>query len=164
MKINKEFVKLLTEEKLTMVFELLGRDGLGMIIADRKTLKSLDDLDEIFYTSDFLEREKMIIVKQSGNTKAPHVGDCLQEDIKDSGKFIRHLMDTNDKLKEFYTKEIKTNFTIYDFVKNGYKTDLQKEKDRNLWLPIGVAIGTIVGVSFLTVLFEKIFLFNQKII
>lgn len=160
MKINKDFIKILTEEKLTTVFDLLGKDGLGMIIHNKKTLKSLDDLDEIFYTIDFLEREKMIIIKQAGNAQAPNVGDCLQAKMEESDVAVRHLIDTNERLKVFYTKELNMNYVIFDFIKNGYKTDLQKERDRNFWLPIWIAVGTTVGVSFLTVLFEKIFLCN----
>ena len=156
MEINKKFIDLLTEEKLTRMFELLGRDGLDMIVWDKKTLKSLDDLDEIFYTIDFLEREKMISITSAGNIRTPHVGDCLRNDLNDSDREIRHLMDTNDKLKEFYSKEIKTTFLIYDFIKNGYKTDLQKERWRNLWLPICIAIGTVIGVAFFAPIFEKI--------
>ena len=59
MKLSKKFIKLLTEEKLTKVFDLLGKDGLGLIIPGEKTLNSLEALDEIFYTIDFLEREKI---------------------------------------------------------------------------------------------------------
>ncbi len=71
---------------------------------------------------------------------------------------IRHLIYTNEKLREYYGKEIMTNFSIYDFAKNGYKTDLQKERQRNFWLPIWIAIGTVIGVSFLTASFERVFL------
>ncbi len=79
MKINKEFVNLLIEEKeFTTVYDLIGEDGLKMIISGKKTLNSLKDLDEIFYTIDFLEKENIIIIRKSINIRAPHVGDCLR--------------------------------------------------------------------------------------
>ena len=160
MKINKNFITLLTEEKLTKVFELPGEDGLGVIIRGKKTLKSFEDVDEIFYTIDFLEKEKMITVSESIDIGTPNVGDCLQGGVPGNKRDIRHWMDTDKKLGEYYKKEIKTNFTIYDFVKNGYKTDLQKERNRNFWLPISIAIGATAGTPLLTVLFEKMFLCN----
>jgi len=149
MGINKRFIKLLTEEKLTMFFDLIGEEGLKMIIPGKKTLKSLDDLDGIFYTIDFLKKEKLITVEEAGNIKAPHVLDCLQGGFKNNKRFISHASDIREKLKKYYKIKIKINPVIYDFIKNGYKTDLQKDRRMNFWLPILIAIGTVIALVFI---------------
>ncbi|MCR4334759.1 MAG: hypothetical protein NUV47_03485 [Patescibacteria group bacterium] len=156
MKLNKNLIDLLKTGRQKRVNELLSRQELNLIVCDNgicsKNLKSLSELDEIFYTLDFLEREHLVTVETGGNDKIYHVGDCLVINSKDlNEEKIDHLIFTQELLEKHYNKIITIQSSFYDFTDHWfcffrYKTEKQREKLLQIWVPVSVAIIS----SFLT--------------
>ena len=159
MKIHKEFVNLLKQKREAWVRDLLGEDGLKIIVCNsnkcEKNLNSLDDLDRIFYTLEFLERENLVTVTLQDYHVIYQAEDCLKCQLEKSE--IDHLFFTQDLFEKHYRKKIKIETSFFDFIDSGYKTDLQRERKINFWLVISIAIGTAVLASFLTAYFTHIF-------
>jgi len=160
MKINKQIVNLLRKRKEMVVRDLLGTEGLGLIVAStgggcEKNVDSLEQIDEILYTLQFLEHEELIKEISSDNHVIYHIGDCLKDDLKKDE--IMHLILTQEILEKYYNRKFAVqiaffNFTDYWLPFLKYKTEKQRKEIINFWLPIGVAIL----VSVLTAIFNKI--------
>jgi len=163
MKINKEFIDLLKKKREATVRDLLGREGLRLIVAMaggcEKNINSLDQIDEIIYTLEFLENEKLIKIVGSDNHIIYHIGDCLKNGVKKDK--IDHLFFTQELLRKHYNNRIEIRTAFFDFTDHcfpflRYKTEKQREKIINFWLPISIAIL----VSVLTAIFNQIFRYN----
>ena len=152
MKINKEFINLLKKKREATIRNLLGRDGLGLVVSNKngceKTIDSLNQIDEIFYTLEFLKREKLISIEEKvDNHVIYHIGDCLKENLKKDE--IDYLFQLQDLLEKYYNSNIKIENNFFDFIDHWfpflkYKTEKQREKLIKILLPIGITVLTAV--------------------
>jgi len=154
MTIHKNFVDQIIKQRRATLGDLIGKRGLS-ISEHAKNVDFLpDQLDKIFYTLEFLEKEKLITVKEvSGNT----IPDIFNIPTGSDLEKIPSVIYYSKKIKQSYDWVIETKAGLIHFSQQGYKTDECIREDRQFWLAIGIA----VLASFLSALFT---VYIQKII
>jgi hypothetical protein len=166
-KIHKGFVDLLLQKRVATYDALVGMQGLcilyqkmiktstGSFQAKTQPITSLNEIDNILYTIDYLVNKGLIKVYSPGTPQnAFHIGDALKNKIleRDYDKMIF----LNGLNQEYWGKQIQINFSLFDFKNNGYQTYEQRQSKRNLWLPIWAVILASLLSGLSTVLFEKL--------
>ncbi len=165
MGLNKELINLLKKKNEGMVRDFLGREGLKLIVVSNgeceKNIKNLKQIDEVIYTLEFLEREELIsVIKNCDHHVIYHVGDCLKNKLENDE--IDHLFFTQELLEKNFNNKVKIETKFFDFVDYWffpfrYKTEKQREKIINFWLPITVAILASALTALLPYLFKLLF-------
>lgn len=148
-----------------MVRDFLGSEGLKLVVSKNgkceKNIKNLEQIDEVIYTLEFLEREELIsVIKNCDNHVVYHVGDCLENDPKEDE--VDHLFFTQELLEKNFNNKVKIETKFFDFIDHWfwffqYKTEKQREKIINFWLPIVVAITASTLTALLPYLFKLLF-------
>lgn len=156
MKINKEFVNILSTKKDGRVGDIIKE--MEILDIQENNIQNLNKhyktLEQIFYTVYFLEKEELIHAYVASMEMIPSFN--FSEFERD--KFLAdRLSYIHDLIKEYWGKRLKITLKFYNFIDNGYKTDQQKEKILNIWVPIGVAILASVLTALLPFLFRVLF-------
>jgi len=138
MKINKEFVNKLSERKISEIGDIIKEmnflkieNGSIMNLNEKRIYKKLE---EIFYTVNFLKKEGFAVFEEYISKSSPDIN------ISNFSEDLRKISYINELMKEYWYKNIKIGPFFYNFIENNYKTDTQKERKINFWLPIGIAI------------------------
>ncbi len=168
MKIHKQFVDTLVKMREATVYQILDKEGLGLIIPDihhsggfRFNTSSLDEVDRICFTIDFLEREKLIDATKQPNGHAVPGLAYMFESVEEMD--LKHIWFTENLLKQNYGRDLTINLDIFNFIGKKrlwflrYKTDKQLERFWRFWLPVGIAILSSGLTAILTKLIDKKF-------
>ena len=119
----------------------------------------LNELDGIFYTLEFLEREKLIsIIKNNRTVRVDLFNGFSEFDAEKEDHVIFGQIFYYDKLgKEGYAMswQIKMEPGLLVFKKNGYRTLEQIRSRRSFWLAIGVGVGSAAVTAILSALLTK---------
>ena len=143
MKINKEFINLLLEKREIYVSLLLGNEGLNYFVEKRVNNKlypteynqdSLEPIEDIIYTVDFLIKEKLVEKNGQYSPTMPSFGKLSATDF-DRCKYVK------EKLKEFYGLMLKVRSELFDYRKRGYRTEKQGQEKRVFLLTILNMVG-----------------------
>ncbi len=146
MTIHKEFINQIIKQYSATFGDLIGSRGLNIAKNMRSVDELPDELDRIFYTLDFLEKEELIKVeKTSNNTNI----DILKLPLGVDEEKIPGIIFYGDKLEQNYSWNIEMKPGLIHFKQQGYQTDEQIKEDKQFWFAIGIA----VLVSFLSALF-----------
>jgi len=150
MTIHKEFINQIIKQYNATLGDLIGNSGLNIA----KNMKSVDELpdqlDRIFYTLDFLEKEGLIKVEKTSNNMNI---DILELPLgADEGK-IPGIIFYEERLKQSYSWSIKMKPGLIHFKQQRYRTDEQIKEDKQFWF----AIGIVILASFLSALFTTYF-------
>lgn len=135
MKIHRELVDLIFRKRNAIVLELLGGEGLGILPShenDPPTRRStLNELDDIIYTLDFLKKEGL--VEDDGTlhfSAPPEVGAVLKSDLKGEGELEQYSF-IQKWIEQNYNNRITIRTPLSDFIKRGYITVADRtEKNR----------------------------------
>jgi hypothetical protein len=158
MQIHKKFIDKLAESKCSGIGEIILE--LGVV---KKTQGSLldafhhfEELEEIFYTVDFLESKNFIefgTLYNDGTTFpiTSTIADPQGEELTTYGK----MMMLKKYLDKYWGQEIIIKPIFYKYIKNGYKTDEEKDKDRKFWQAIIVALVASFATAVLTSYFSN---------
>ncbi len=127
-------------------------------------LELLKELDGIFYTLDFLEREKLISITRNRRSESVNIFNGFtkfnlgKEDEAIFGPiFYLNKLGTKDYAMSW---QVEMQSGLLAFRNNGYKTNEQRKEQRNFWLAILVGIGSAVATAILSSLLTKTPIFN----
>lgn len=148
MKVNKEFIKILSKMKIGKVGEIIKE--MNFLQIEKDAIQNLPEhyktLEQIFYTVHFLNKEKFITIEYYASSPPPSFNPTK---FKKDKFLIERLEHIDDLISNYWNFKIKITLKFYDFIDNKYKTDQQRDRIRNLCIPIVVAILA----SLLTFLF-----------
>ena len=151
MKLHKPFILKLAELRDTAVYIVL--DKMGMFVWEKDgckaKLSSLDEIDEICNTLDFLIAEDYVEEGRLLGHSVPHLGNYIN--IPENK--ISHLLFTQGEFERYYGLPIKVRRSIYGFIEDGFYTNKQRKEFAYFYLPIGVAVLSSVLTALLTALF-----------
>ena len=150
MTIHKQLVVQITKKYSATIGALVGNDGLN-IAGGLQSVDGLpDQLDKIFYTLEFLEKEGLIRIKKNDNTQ--HV-DIFRLPFGNDADKIPALHYYHDKLKKAYSWDVEMLPGLLHFKQQGYQTDIQLEKRQQFRQGIFIAILASVLTALLTAWF-----------
>ena len=158
MKVHEDFIDKLAETKILRIGEIILE--LGTVHKTRGSLLDafhhFEELEQIFYTVDFLESKNFIEFGTWHNdcTSFPitsTIADPHGEELITYGK----MMILKKYVDKYWGQEIIIKPIFYKFIKNGYKTDEEKDKDRKFWQAIIVALVASLATALLTSYFSN---------
>lgn len=157
MALHKKFIDELGKRRMAKVGEIITSLNI-LSIKDNRIFDlngNLDQLEQIFYTADYLLENKLVIEKQKqiiGSVPDFSPLSFINEADKESFRASR-IFAFAEYLKEYWGRNYLVRPIYFKMINNGYKTDQEKKEFWQFWLPI---ISAIVA-AFLTGLFTKIF-------
>jgi|SRR3989338_1567177 len=154
MTIHKKLVEQIIKQYSATLGDLIGRRGLNISNGMQSVDELPDQLDKIFYTLEFLEKEGLIEVKKVYSTTIP---DILQLPLGKDEKTIPGIIYYRQKLIQSYDDNIEMKPGLIRYKKQRYQTDEQLKEDRQFWLAIGIAVLASFLSSLFTVYFTRIF-------
>ena len=157
MKINTKLVDLILLRRQPYLHRLLiEKKALDIESLKPDLSRFLNELDSIFYTLDFLEKNRLILIERNNSNSTLEIFNGFNSFEKED-EAIFGQMYYYDKFKEKYVMSwrIEMQSGLLAFKNNGYKTDEQLKDNRNFWLAIGVAIGSSAITALLTTLFRN---------
>lgn len=151
MNIHKELIKkIILRRDSPLAYILDGEDSLNLSKLKPNISLLFYELDRIFYTIDFLEKNSLIkITKLKQN---------LGNNFFDGFNWTSIALEQSHSLHYFYEKLRKEDMLSWQiealpglitFKNNGYQTDEQLKEDRNFFVAITVAILSSVLTSLL---------------
>lgn len=146
MNIHRQFINQVIIKRKAAIRDLItGEHSLNLEQLKPDFGNLIDELDRIFYTIDFLERNNLIKCIHRSNSSVVTLFNEFSFDNKnvDTGVTQVHAMHfLMGKLQEegAYSWNIEMLPGLLAFVKNGYKTDEQLKERNNVFLAIGVAL------------------------
>jgi len=165
MKINKEFVLIVLEKRMGSVNEVIR--SMNILKFEKNNQNKIlnlhlkcEELERIFYTYDFLIKEKLINqykIDEEGFYSYERL-DFNPSTFEIFGKNIYERMEfTNGLLQEYWNTEFKINLSLFDFVDNNFRTTTQKKEDKNFQLAVIVALATtaVTLLGYIINLFVK---------
>jgi len=157
MNIHKNFVNQIIFKRKALVKELItGKDSLNL--DSQRSDQLIISLDQILYTVDFLEKNKLIKCTPSQDNSPGTLFDGFHFDQRDEKKGISqvyavHFLEHKLYKEAFNSLKIEMNPGLLSFVNNKYKTDEQIRSSSNTYLAVAVAIVSSFLTAFLTALF-----------
>ena len=151
MKPDEKVVDILLKNKELYLSQIVGETGMGITHfenGETVSSKNLPKLENVFFTLDFLEKNKLIKISSETGFSVKKDGaqvscfDLIVESSEDEF-FFRELW------KKFNGR-IQIEMSLWEFKKNGYKTDQQKRDFQNVWMPIVAAILAAFFTAFFT--------------
>jgi hypothetical protein len=161
MNIHKEFTNQIIIKRKAAIRDLItGERSLQLELLKPDSGKLIDELDRIFYTIDFLVRNKLIECTRHSNSSVITLFEGFSFDHKNVDRGVSQvhaIYFLQNKLNEggAYSWNIEMNPGLLAFVKNGYKTDEQLKERNNYLLVIGIAILSSTLTAILTALLTK---------
>ena len=155
MNLHKQFIDELGKNRITRVGDVIV--FLGVVnIQDNNIMNlgtNLNTVEQIFYTVDYLIENNFVTQRGGGSSDVPDFNP--QSFFGKDGLVltVRRINTMPHYLKEYWSKTLCVRPAYFRFIKNGYRTDEEREKSRNYWLPIIVAVLT----AFLTAFFGYLF-------
>lgn len=150
MTIHKEFVNQVIKQYRATLGDLIDAHGLN-ITKNMRTVDELpDQLDQIFYTLEFLRKEGLVEIKEIHSTTTPAI---FGLPVGRNEEKIPGVMYYYEKIKQAHDWEIEMKPGLIHYKEQRYQTDEQLKGERQFWLAIGVA----VLASFLSALFALYF-------
>jgi len=143
MKINKVLVKELLNKKVGKIGEAVRAIEVIHFSSENRNriadfFTNYKKIEEILFTIDYLEKEKLIEIENSNiNTSALDLDPTNYDGTDNIHERIEFAF---DGLKKVWESKFKINFTLYSFIKNNFKTDSQRKDEKNFWLPVGIAL------------------------
>lgn len=151
MKINKKFIDLLLEKREAYVSELLDSKGLNYFVEKRVNnivypkeynQKSLEPVEDILYTINFLIKEKLVEKTGQYSPAIPSFGKLSAIDFS-------RCEYAEKELKEIYGLMLKAKLELFDYKERRYKTEKQKQERSALLLNILYLILAVIFGYFL---------------
>jgi hypothetical protein len=156
MTIHKEFIDQIIFRREAVLGQLLGEDGLKL----KSTAKNVDDLvdplDRIFYTIDFLQKERLIDRESGYNVGTDLFGLPVGQDYEK----VYATMHLYDLWKDAGSWKIKAKPGLVHFKQQGYQTDSQIKEKKQFWLTIAIALLASAVTAVLTAWLTKPPIFN----
>lgn len=155
MKINKKFIDLLLQKREAPVYYLLNEEGLNYFI-EKEVKKlplhkynrdSLEPIEDIIYTINFLIKEGLVEKTAEHSPAIPDFGEVMRD--------VYRFHYIEEEFKKVYGLMLKVKLGLFDYKRRGYKTEKQRQEDKNTWLPIIVAIIAASLTALLTFLLNK---------
>lgn len=153
---EKEIAQILLRERSIKFSDLIGESHLK-IKSRFKTFPSVvQALDSVLYGLDKFESENFISINriQGPRGKRTTFFEGLDVVTKDQGEEItaNKLHWFVEKINDMYEWEIVAESGIIDYVKSGYSTKAEREKQYQVLLSLGVAAMTALLTGLATVL------------
>lgn len=158
MTIHKKFIDQIIKWRNTPLYNLIGNQGLNLKAQVKDVDELIDQLDQIFYTIEFLEREKLIECKRFSNNTIVAIFDGLSIGSIDKIEAFHYIHDLLQKSAYSWNIEIKSG--LIHFKQQGYLTDEQIRQKKQFWLTIGVALGASAVTAILTAILTKSVIVN----
>jgi hypothetical protein len=153
MDVHKEFINQILRKRKAALRDLIaGEASLDLESLKPNLGKLIDELDRIFYTIEFLEKENLIKLHTYNNSYPITLFNGFvpaMDDVESSSYWFNKLE------KHDYSLEIEMRPGLMAFKNNGFKTDEQIKERRNFWLPIFVGVGSAAITALLGALLSK---------
>lgn len=158
MYIHKNFINLIVIKRKAALCDLItGEDSIRLEDLKPNTSELIENLDKIFFTIDFLEKNNLIKCTKYSNNTILSIFDGFSFDQnaeKNNFSQVHSLMYLRDKLKESYSWNIEMQPGLMTFIKNRYRTDDKIKEINNIRLAVGVAVLSSFLTSILTSFFN----------
>lgn len=159
MYIHKKFINQIIIKRKSALCDLItGEDSIRLEELKPNTTKLIENLDKIFFTIDFLEKNNLITCKRYQNNTMVSVLKGFNFD-KNAGKNnfsqVHSLIYLQKKLEESYSWNIEMSPGLMTFVKSGYKTEDKIRERNNVLLAVGIAILSSVLTTLLSSFFDS---------
>lgn len=152
MDIHQKFIDILLRERQGVLYDLIsdGKDGLGLTTTSNNFLQQLD---QILYTIDYLEKLDLINIQKKSD--GLFIGDFWDgyKPTEKEGE-ISAILYLQDKMEERKSWWIEINPGLFRYKSNGYRTDEERREYNNLRLTIGGAILAAILTGLSTKLFD----------
>lgn len=156
--LSKKLIRLFINKRNVRFDDILI--GLGLFIrtsdghivpeSGKSSALIFKELDEIFYTLDYLINNKFIeLTNGSGLTGVSLYGLNLRNQ-----SHVSHAIYLQDLLEKHLGNTYIIKVSIFDFERNGYRTAKEREDSRRYWEAVGIAIITAICTSIFTSIFS----------
>lgn len=163
MNLHKNFINELGARRKAYVGDVIV--ALKIVLLIENNISNLNDkleeLEQIFYTIDYLLENKFIIQvnQRTGSSYIPDFNPMNFIKDKNSPNYrTERIHAMPDYIQQYWGKEFLVRPSFFRMIQNGYQTDLEKKDKINFWLPIAIALLGVFGTAIISLL-KKIICF-----
>jgi hypothetical protein len=148
MQVHKKFIDKIIEKREATVRDLIEGEGSLRFEYISNVVRRLDQMDQVEYTINFLDKQNLIEVKKMKNSRTSDLFkfsfEALPKQKQGQAKYLSTHF--NEGVMGWH---IKVNPGIIAFANKGYRTDDDIRDDKNFRIAVGVSLLS----AFITAIF-----------